>query len=53
MHRIHPIDAIIEERCPKLMSNRFLWSAIKPVIFKIFKYKAAKDITDEMNALNI
>ena len=49
MHRIHPIDEIIEERCPKLMSNRFLWSVIKPIIFKIFKYRAAKNITDDIS----
>jgi putative hemolysin len=52
MHRIHPIDEIIEERCPKLMSKKFLWSAIKPTIFKIFKYQTAKNITDDISDLS-
>ena len=52
MHRIHPIDEIIEERCPKLMSKKFLWSAIKPTIFKIFKYKTAKNITDDISDIS-
>ena len=52
MHRIHPIDAIIEERCPKLMSNKFLWSVIKPTIFKIFKYQTAKNITDDISNIS-
>ena len=52
MHRIHPIDEIIEERCPKLMSNKFLWSVIKPAIFKIFKYQTAKNITDDISNIS-
>ena len=52
MHRIHPIDQIIEERCPKLMSNKFLWSVIKPTIFKIFKYQTAKNITDDISNIS-
>lgn len=52
MHRIHPIDEIIEERCPKLMSNKFLWSVIKPTIFKIFKYQTAKKITDDISNIS-
>ena len=52
MHRIHPIDEIIEERCPKLMSKKFLWSAIKPTIFKIFKYQTAKKITDDISNIS-
>ena len=52
MHRIHPIDAIIEERCPKLMSNKYLWSVIKPTIFKIFKYQTAKNITDDISNIS-
>ena len=52
MHRIHPIDEIIEERCPKLMSNKFLWLAIKPTIFKIFKYQTAKNITDDISDIS-
>ena len=52
MHRIHPIDEIIEERCPKLMSNKFLWSFIKPTIIKIFKYKTAKNITDDISNIS-
>ena len=53
MHRIHPIDEIIEERCPKLMSNKYLWSVIKPTIFKIFKYQTAKNITDDISNLSL
>ena len=52
MHRIHPIDEIIEERCPKLMSKKFLWSVIKPTIFKIFKYQTAKNITDDISDIS-
>ena len=52
MHRIHPIDEIIEERCPKLMSKKFLWSVIKPTIFKIFKYQTAKNITDDISNIS-
>ena len=52
MNRIHPIDEIIEERCPKLMSNKFLWSVIKPTIFKIFKYQTAKNITDDISDIS-
>ncbi len=52
MHRIHPIDEIIKERCPKLMSNKFLWSVIKPTIFKIFKYQTAKNITDDISDIS-
>ena len=52
MHRIHPIDEIIEERWPKLMSNKFLWSVIKPTIFKIFKYQTAKNITDDISNIS-
>ena len=49
MPKLHPIDEIIEERCPKLMSNKYLWSLIKPTIFKIFKYETAKNITDDIS----
>ena len=52
MNRIHPIDEIIEERCPKLISNKFLWSVIKPTIFKIFKYQTAKNITDDISDIS-
>ena len=52
MHRIHPIDEIIEERWPKLMSNKFLWSVLKPTIFKIFKYQTAKNITDDISNIS-
>ena len=52
MHRIHPIDEIIEERCPKLMSNKYLRSVIKPTIFKIFKYQTAKKITDDISNIS-
>ena len=41
---MHPIDEIMEERCPNLMRNKILWSFIKPSIFKIFKYYDAKRI---------
>ena len=46
------IDEIIEERCPKLMSNKYLWSVIKPTIFKIFKYQTAKKITDDISNIS-
>ena len=52
MHRIHPIDEIIEERCPKLMANKYLWSVIKPTIFKIFKYQTAKKITADISNIS-
>ena len=52
MHRIHPIDKIIEERCPKLMTNKYLWSVIKPTIFIIFKYQTAKNITDDISNIS-
>ena len=52
MPKLHPIDEIIEERCPKLMSNKYLWSLIKPTIFKIFKYETAKNITDDISNIS-
>ena len=52
MPKLHPIDEIIEERCPKLMSNKYLWSLIKPTIFKIFKYETAKNITDDISSVS-
>ena len=45
---MHPIDEIMEERCPNLMKNKILWSFIKPTIFKVFKYYDAKRIVDDM-----
>ena len=41
MLELHPIDQIIKERCPKLMSNK-VCDLIKPSVFKIFKYQTAK-----------
>ena len=49
MLELHPIDQIIKERCPKLMSNKVLWTLIKPSVFKIFKYQTAKNITDDIS----
>ena len=46
---MHPIDQIMEERCPNLMKNKILWSFIKPSIFKIFKYYDAKRIVDDIS----
>jgi len=46
---LHPIDQIIEERCPKLMSNKFFWSLVRPTIYKVFKYQTAKNITDDIS----
>ena len=46
---MHPIDEIMEERCPNLMRNKILWSFIKPSIFKIFKYYDAKRIVDDIS----
>ena len=46
---LHPIDQIIEERCPKLMRNRLFWSLVRPTIYKIFKYQKAKNITDDIS----
>jgi len=46
---LHPIDQIIEERCPKLMRNKFFWSLVRPAIYKVFKYQTAKNITDDIS----
>jgi len=46
---MHPIDEIMEERCPNLMKNKILWSFIKPSIFRIFKYYDAKRIVDDIS----
>ena len=46
---MHPIDEIMEERCPNLMKNKILWSFIKPSIFKVFKYYDAKRIVDDIS----
>ena len=46
---LHPIDQIIEERCPKLMSNKFFWSLVRPTIYKVFKYQTARNITDDIS----
>ncbi|MBJ66097.1 MAG: hypothetical protein CML97_06375 [Rhodobiaceae bacterium] len=46
---LHPIDQIIEERCPKLMRNKFFWSLVRPTIYKVFKYQTAKNITDDIS----
>ena len=46
---MHPIDQIMEERCPNLMKNKILWSFIKPSIFKVFKYYDAKRIVDDIS----
>ena len=45
---MHPIDEIMEERCPNLMRNKIFWSFIKPSIYKIFKYEEAKKIVDDI-----
>ena len=47
--KLHPIDQIIEERCPKLMRNKFFWSLVRPTIYKVFKYQTAKNITDDIS----
>ena len=47
--KLHPIDQIIEERCPKLMRNRLFWSLVRPTIYKVFKYQTAKNITDDIS----
>ena len=47
---LHPIDQIIEERCPKLMRNKFFWSLVRPTIYKVFKYQTAKNITDDISS---
>ena len=46
---MHPIDQIMEERCPNLMKNKILWSFIKPYILKVFKYYDAKRIVDDIS----
>jgi putative hemolysin len=46
---LHPIDQILEERCPKLINRKILWSLIKPIVFKIFKYNTAKRISDDIS----
>jgi len=46
---LHPIDQIIEERCPKLMRNKLFWSLVRPTIYKVFKYQTAKNITDDIS----
>ena len=46
---LHPIDQIIEERCPKLMRNKFFWSLVRPTIYKVFKYQTARNITDDIS----
>ena len=45
---MHPIDEIMEERCPNLMKNKIFWSFLSPSIYKIFKYKDAKKIVDDI-----
>ena len=46
---MHPIDEIMEERCPNLMKNRIIWSLIRPTVFKIFKYYDAKKIVNNIS----
>ena len=46
---MHPIDEIMEERCPNLMKNKILWSFIKSPIRKIFKYNDAKKIVCDIS----
>jgi len=48
---MHPIDEILEERCPNLMKNKILWSLIRPFVFKIFKYHEAKKIVKSLFAI--
>ena len=45
---MHPIDEIMEERCPNLMKSKIFWSFLSPSIYKIFKYKDAKKIVDDI-----
>ena len=49
---LHPIDQIIEERCPKLMRIKLFWSLVRPTIYKVFKYQTAKNITDDAKLPN-
>lgn len=46
---MHPIDEILEERCPNLMKNKIFWFLIRPIVFKIFKYHEAKKIVREIS----
>ena len=46
---MHPIDEIMEERCPNLIKNKILWSLTKPSIYKIFKYRDAKRIVSDIS----
>ena len=46
---MHPIDEILEERCPNLMKNEIFWFLIRPIVFKIFKYHEAKKIVREIS----
>ena len=46
---MHPIDEIMEERCPNLMKNKIIWSLIRPTVFKIFKYYDAKKIVNNIS----
>ena len=46
---MHPIDEIMEERCPNLMKNKILWSFIKLPIHKTFKYNDAKRIVSDIS----
>lgn len=45
---MHPIDEIMEERCPNLMKNKILWSFIRPSVYRIFKYNDAKKIVSDI-----
>ena len=46
---MHPIDEIMEERCPNLMKNKIIWFLIRPLVFKIFKYNDAKKIVSDIS----
>ena len=46
---MHPIDEILEERCPNLMKNKIFWFLIRPIVFKIFKYHEAKKIVRDIS----
>tara|TARA_B100001057_G_scaffold268705_1_gene268838 strand:+ start:426 stop:1259 length:834 start_codon:yes stop_codon:yes gene_type:complete len=46
---MHPIDEIMEERCPNLIKNKIFWFLIRPLVFKIFKYNDAKKIVSDIS----
>lgn len=47
----HIVDTLIEERAGRLKSNPIVWSALRPALYALLKYRAAVRMAEQIRSL--